>query len=114
MLFCNISQHQKTKKMTKLKVVMAIVVFIALSNGSILNNLLNIFNGSTPNLLNIERFLTDILNIGKIISESCFISNGLEFIFIQLTVIVLIAFVLFMSFKWSFGKKIYIKIELVK
>lgn len=105
MLFCNVKHSLKANKMTDFQFVMAILVFVLLSNSSLLNNIVGIFQNGTLNFLSIERFLTDILNIGRVLTESSCLLIGLEFLFIQLALVVAIAFVLFMSFNWSYTKR---------
>ena len=105
MLFCEAQQNLKMKKMTDFQFVMAILVFVLLSNSSLLNNIVGIFQNGTLNFLSIERFLTDILNIGRVLTEGSCLLIGLEFLFIQLALVVAIAFVLFMSFNWSYTKR---------
>lgn len=98
-LFCNFQHNSKAKSMTNLKFVIAIVVFFALNNWSFLNNIFNIFNGGTLNFLSLENLVMELIQLSKVASTSCTISLGLFAIFVKLAFMIVIAFILYASFK---------------
>jgi len=90
--------------MTTFKIAIAVVVLIAINNWSILNNIFNFFNGGIPNFLSIEKFITDVLNISRVVSTSFTLSIGLGAIFVKLAFVIIITFVLYLSFRSALSK----------
>ena len=95
MLFCKVRQNLKTRRMPVMKIVMAIVLFVALSDKMLYHNFISTFQGGSPNFLSIEKFVQDIINICRIITTSFSITISVWAIFVQIALMIGVALALF-------------------
>ena len=95
MLFFNVRQNSKCAKMSILKIVMAIVLFVALSDKMLFQNFMNCLDGRVPNFMSIEKFVHDVVNISKIITTSFSITLSVGAIFVQIALMIGVALALF-------------------
>jgi hypothetical protein len=78
--------------MAIIKGVMVFVLFVVLSEKTLLHNLIsNIYNGST-NFLSIEKFINDIVNIARVVNESFSFAFGVGVVFAEIVLMLGIAF----------------------
>lgn len=106
MLFRSFKHNSKAKKITNFKFVIVVAVFFVLNNWSVLNNFFNIFNGQIFNYLSLENLVMELLQLGKVVSSSFMFSLSLFAIFINLAFLIVIAFMLYVSFKHITNKKV--------
>lgn len=99
MLFCNEHHNLKSRKIASFKVVILLSLFVVMNNWSFLNNIFNIFNGGTPNFLSIEKFVSDILHISRVVSVNSILSIGIGAILVKLVFTIIATIVVSLFFK---------------
>ena len=99
MLFKNAKNSSKSRRITTLKVVMALVLFIALSDKTLLQNFVGNIYGGTPNFLSAERFVHDIVNISRVINTSFALTIGVSVIITEIALVLGIAFAVYYGIK---------------
>ena len=99
MTFSGVKNSLKLKNMTIIKVVMVFVLFVALSEKSLLPNFINnIFSGSA-NFWSVEKFVCDIVNISRLINTSFSLTVGVGIVIAGIVLVLGIALVVYYAIK---------------